>query len=138
MQSAGGGFMNQGALTEDLRRFILTSIASVPHLEALLLLRAAPEQGWSSQAVAWRLYVGERVAHKLLDDLCTMGALEANDSGGEQRYGYRPRGRELAEIIDRLAVAYAADLVGVTRLIHSRLDRQAQQFADAFTWRKDV
>jgi hypothetical protein len=126
------------ALAEDLRRFILTNIASVPHLEALLLLRAAPDQDWGSQAVAWRLYVGERAAHKLLEDLCIMGALDASDSGGERLYRYASRRPALAEIIDRLAAVYGADLVGITRLIHSKLDRQAQQFADAFTWRKDV
>jgi hypothetical protein len=130
--------MNPVALPEDLRRFILTSIASVPHLEALLLLRAVPDQDWNSQAVAWRLYIGERAAHKLLEDLSTMGALEAHDSGAERLYRYGPRRPELVEIIDRLAASYAADLVGITKLIHSKLDRQAQLFADAFTWRKDV
>ena len=126
------------ALTDDLRRFILTNIASVPHLEALLLLRAAPQQAWDVQAVARRLYVGERVARKLLEELCAMGVLEARSGGPERLYRYGPQQPELAAIIDRLALAYAADLVGVTRLIHSKLDRQAQQFADAFTWRKDV
>ena len=33
---------------------------------------------------------------------------------------------------------YATHLVEVTLLIHSTLDRKAQQFADAFTWRKDT
>ena len=39
--------------------------------------------------------------------------------------------------IDRLADLYATHLVEVTHLIHSSLDRKAQQFADAFKWRKD-
>ena len=130
--------MTPAPLPDDLRRFILTSIASVPHLEALLLLRAPPPQDWDSQAVARRLYVGERMAGTLLDELCAMGALAAVKRGGEASYRYSPRHPELAEIIDLLAAAYAANLVGVTRLIHSKLDRQAQQFADAFTWRKDV
>jgi hypothetical protein len=36
-----------------------------------------------------------------------------------------------------VAKAYATNLVAVTDVIHSRLDRRAQQFADAFRWRKD-
>jgi hypothetical protein len=39
--------------------------------------------------------------------------------------------------IDQLAELYARHLVEVTLLIHSSLDRKAQQFADAFKWRKD-
>jgi hypothetical protein len=43
----------------------------------------------------------------------------------------------LRERIDRLADLYSTHLVEVTHLIHSSLDRKAQQFADAFKWRKD-
>jgi hypothetical protein len=40
-------------------------------------------------------------------------------------------------MLDRLAHAYVHDLIGVTRIIHSRTERMAQQFADAFKFRKD-
>jgi hypothetical protein len=43
----------------------------------------------------------------------------------------------LRERIDALADLYAKHLVEVTLLIHSTLDRKAQQFADAFKLRKD-
>ena len=43
--------MDNAAIPEDIRRFVLTSIPSVPFLEALLLMRAAPEQPWSR----WRV-----------------------------------------------------------------------------------
>lgn len=122
---------------DDLRRFILTSIASVPHLEALLLLRAQPEHDWDSETVARRLYITGRAADKLLDELCQTGALAATVVGTSRTYRYHPQHAELADMIARLAAAYVANLVGVSGLIHSKLDRQAQQFADAFTWRKD-
>lgn len=130
--------MTPATMPDDLRRFILTSIASVPHLEALLLLRAAPDKDWNSQAVAQRLYVAERVAFKLLEELCAIGALNAIKVGGEASYRYGPCRPELTAMIDRLAAAYAANLVAVSGLIHSKLDKKAQQFADAFTWRKDA
>ena len=123
---------------DDLRRFILTSIASVPHLEALLLLRGAPELDWDSAAVAQRLYITERAARKLLEDLRAIGALSSTKTDKAVSYRYWPRHPELAAMIDQLAASYAANLVGITVLIHSKLDRQAQQFADAFTWRKDL
>lgn len=126
--------MDKATIPEDLRRFVLTSIPSVPFLEALLLLRADPAQAWRSDALASRLYIGERVAHALLDELCTAGMA----SLGAHGYAYAPRSPALREHIDRLADLYAKQLVEVTMLIHSSLDRKAQQFADAFKWRKDT
>ena len=41
-------------------------------------------------------------------------------------------------MIDQLAEIYAKNLVEVTNLIHSKIGKRAQQFADAFKWRKDT
>ena len=40
-------------------------------------------------------------------------------------------------MIDRLAEVYYQHLVEVTNLIHSKTSKKAQQFADAFKWRKE-
>jgi hypothetical protein len=40
-------------------------------------------------------------------------------------------------MIDRLAVAYSQNLIGVSTLIHSKMNRKAQRFADAFVWKKE-
>ena len=133
--------MDNAAIPEDIRRFVLTSIPSVPFLEALLLMRAAPEQPWSRDSLARRLYVRDKIADGLLAELCRAG-MAAPCSGPDQgagthAYCYRPREDALRERIDRLADVYASHLVEVTHLIHSSLDRKAQQFADAFKWRKD-
>ena len=47
--------MDNFSIPEDVRRFVLTSIPSVPFLEALLLMRANPAQGWSRDTLARRL-----------------------------------------------------------------------------------
>lgn len=125
------------AIPDALRRFILTSIPSVPHLEALLLLRATPQHDWDSRAMAQRLYIAEALARQLLAELADMGMLTASSNAAGPAYRYAPRTPALAQLLDRLAAAYAANLVEISGLIHSRLDRRAQQFADAFTWRKD-
>lgn len=125
-------------IPEALRRFVLTSIASVPHLEALLLLRSDPLRDWPAPALAGRLYIGDKRAAGLLEDLCTGGmAVMARDADGQPGYRYQPATAALGQTIDALAELYARRLVEVTHLIHSQLDRKAQQFADAFTWRKD-
>jgi len=129
--------MEKVPFPEELRRFVLTSIPSVPFLEALLLLRADPTQQWHADALAQRLYVRERTAQGLLDDLCRAGMIAPCEAPDEHCYQYRPSSAILRERIDALADLYARHLVEVTLLIHSSLDRKAQQFADAFKLRKD-
>ena len=128
--------MDNFAIPEDIRRFVLTSIPSVPYLEALLLMRADPDQAWTRDILARRLYVRDKVAEGLLAELCRSG-MAAASSPGADAFCYRPREDALRERIDRLADLYASHLVEITHLIHSSLDRKAQQFADAFKWRKD-
>ncbi len=120
-------------LPQDLRRFILTSIPSVPYLEALLLLRAEPQRSWSAAEAARRLYLPEQRGTELLTELVSAGVVRQESMG----YRYSPATGELAAILDQLATHYAADLVGISDLIHSRVDKKAQQFADAFRIRKD-
>jgi len=129
--------MEKAPIPEDLRRFVLTSIPSVPFLEALLLLRANPAQQWDSEMLASRLYVRERTAHGLLEDLCRAGMVAPCAGTPQPAYRYQPGSEQLRERICALADLYAKQLVEVTLLIHSTLDRKAQQFADAFKLRKD-
>lgn len=129
--------MTSPPIPEDMRRFVLTSIPSVPFLEAMLLLRADPAQQWESAMLASRLYIRERMASQLLADLCTAGIAQPCDPPAAHCYCYDPVSAVLRDRLDRLADLYARQLVDVTHLIHSTLERQAQQFADAFRLRKD-
>lgn len=127
--------MTAGELTDEMRRFILTSIPSVPYLEAILLMRTGPATGWDAQLVARRLYIGEKQAAELLQALAEAGIAQTSDAAA--LYHYKPATPELAQRLDQLAQVYATNLVGVTGLIHSRIDKRAQQFADAFRLRKE-
>jgi hypothetical protein len=126
--------MTASELPAEVRRFILTSIPSVPYLEAVLLLRADPRQPWGAAQFARRLYVPEQTGVELLAQLRESGIAAPAEAADTVRYA--PAG-ELATLVDGVAAAYAHDLVAVTRLIHSRIDRRAQQFADAFRFRKE-
>lgn len=128
--------MKSDSLADDLRRFILTSIVSVPYLEAMLLLRNEPEQPWDKARLAQRLYMDEKRASELLALLLQAGVMRVAEPELPS-FCYAPATSELRVIIDRLAQAYSAHLVEVTHLIHSTTNRQAQQFADAFKWRKE-
>jgi hypothetical protein len=123
-------------IPDDVRRFVLTSVPSVPHLEAALLLHGHPGQARSVAEVAARLYVPERTAADLLRALCAAGILQCTD-GPEPRYSYSPKDAALATAMDALARVYAENLVGITTLIHDATQRSAQRFSDAFRLRKD-
>jgi hypothetical protein len=125
------------SLPDPLRRFILASIPSVPYLEAVLLLRSDPGAVWDAKRIAQRLYLRPAVARELLAQLAAAGmAAPAPDE--DSGFRFQPESPELAAMLEQVAHAYAVDLVGVTGLIHSRIDKRAQQFADAFRWRKET
>ncbi len=127
--------MSLGTIPEDVRRFVVTSIPSVPHLEAILLLRDRSSGGWEAREVAQRLYMPEKSAVKVLSELVEAGIVAVTE-GAAAPYRYAPGSPELAALIDRVADTYSHDLIGVTELIHSATGRKAQFFADAFNLRK--
>ena len=124
------------SISNDLKRFILTSVPSVPHLEAALMMHAQPGVSRTAAEVAARLYVPEQVAADLLQSLCSAGMLKC-DGGPPPQYRFEPDDPALDAAMAALARAYAADLVGVTKLIHDATQKSAQRFADAFRLRKD-
>lgn len=119
----------------EVRRFVLTRIPSVPHIEALMLLRASAPDSWSAATLAPRLYVRKPVAAAVLDDLHQAGMLHQAEDGG---YVFMREPGLLADVIEALAILYSTHLVEITMLIHSKMDRKAQQFADAFDFRKEM
>lgn len=126
--------MTKDSIPDDLRRFVLTSIPSVPFLEAVLLLRGQPDAAWTVPQLARRLYLPEPRVSETMEAVHAAGIAVRDDSAGVYRYA---PDAPLAEMLERLAQAYSKDLVAVTDLIHSRTDKRAYQFADAFRLRKD-
>jgi hypothetical protein len=128
--------MVPASIPNELVRFILLGIPSVPYLEAMLLLRSETDHPWDARRAAQRLYLAENVAQSLLDELSSKGVVELVDRQS-RLYRYHPNTDELARTIDLLAKAYAENLIEVTNLIHAKTSKKAQQFADAFLWKKD-
>lgn len=128
--------MTGAAIPDELRRFLLSGALSVPHVEAILQLRRGAGQPWNPQTLAARLYVRASRAAELLADLCEIGVARLLESD-TPCYLYAPSTPELARLLDELEYAYGAQLVAVTRLIHSAEERKALSFAAAFRLRKD-
>lgn len=129
--------MDRAPIPDEVSRFVLLAIPSVPYLEAILLLRREPAQAWDYKQIAKHLYLGEKAAQSLLAELHAGGIISIADPE-QLRYRYQPQSTELEQMIERLAHAYTHDLIGVTNLIHSKATKKAQLFADAFLWRKDT
>lgn len=128
--------MSREAIPDDVKRFILTSIPSIPYLETLLLLRNNENRLWTSADVARRIYISEKAAHGLLHEMLAAGVAGTNEANPEQ-FRYAPLSQDLRTMIDQLAQIYSKNLVDVTELVHSKINKRAKQFADAFIWRKD-
>ncbi len=126
--------MADNPLPDELRRFILTSVPSVPYLESMLLLRREGAKQWRVAELARRLYLPENRASELLGMLVDAGV--AAKTAPPMAYCYAPS-PELATMLDQLDRFYFSNLLAITALIHSSVDRRAFQFADAFRWRKD-
>lgn len=121
-------------LSDELRRFI-QSIESVPHLEAMLLLRQEPTLVWDENALANRLYLSPQRAAKMLIDLSAYGICVLASTGSG--FKYSPT-NNLGELIDQLAIYYASHLIEVTNVIHARnTGRRTHLFADAFKFKKE-
>ena len=125
--------MTAATIPGDVRRFLLAAIPTVPHLEALLLLRGRPEE-WTLAHLASRLYVDAGSATALLQELAGADLVVTGDTG----YRYAPSDADIAATVDTLAALYARQTVAVAELIHSSSDRKAQRFADAFRLRKET
>jgi hypothetical protein len=124
--------MTAAMIPGDVRRFLLATIPTVPHLEALLLLRGRGD-AWTLPQLCSRLYVDAGNATALLEDLAAAGLVDI----GDDSVRYAPVDAEVAATVDALAALYARQTVAIAELIHSSSDRKAQRFADAFRLRKE-
>ncbi len=127
--------MTQEILTEDLRRLIF-SIPSIPHLEALLLMRRSAES-WPPARLAQRLYLSVDRTTGILSDLVEVGICSV-DGDADRIYRYAPFTAELDVLVGSLECYYSQNLIDVTNMIHESLRRhfRIREFADAFKWNK--
>lgn len=127
--------MPESQLPADVQRFLLTSVPSVPFLEALLLFHAERGRLVSVTEVGRRLYLPDSASARLIESLESAGLVERSTGDGP---GFRVvQDAELATLLDRVAASYAKHLIPMTHLIHDRTQRSAKQFAEAFRLRKE-
>jgi hypothetical protein len=121
-------------ISDAVRRFVLTSIPTVPHMETLLLLWREPTVEWRADDIAKRLFVTPAHARTLADDLCRADLFECSSQSNQYRCRREPA--SLASLLTAVERAYSRNLREITGLIHSNVDRKAARFAQAFIWEK--
>ena len=123
-------------IPDDVRRFVLTSVPSVPHLEALVLFHAHPGVERTASDLAQSLYLPEPKAAEVLDYLCQIRCLAA-PSGTDSAYRYAPADDDMRQLLDRLVAAYRLEMIDMTHLIHDATQKNALLFAQAFKLKKE-
>jgi len=123
--------MTAGAIDPAVEQFILDSIDTVPHLEALLLLFQSPTTQWTVVDLAARIYVNEKQASAILEDL-TRRSLIVRSEQTPAAYQYIARSPEQSASLEKVARSYRTQLVQVTRFIHSNASGSVRDFARAF------
>jgi sugar-specific transcriptional regulator TrmB len=122
---------SQSALVDD---FLCQHISSVPHLEALLLLRGDRERRWTIAELSQALFIPAERAAAILRELEQRGfARQREDSGGE--YWYHAGSVERENMLDQVQTAYRRELVRISKLIHARSSALGE-FARAFDLRR--
>jgi DNA-binding IclR family transcriptional regulator len=127
--------MEQGFISDDVVRFIVDKVDSVPHLEALLLLFASTPKSWSAAEIAARTYVSEERARALLQDLSRQ-RLAQPDADAPERYRYDAAWDVAGTTMRQVAGSYQRHLVRVANLIHSKASPAVRDFARAFQFKK--
>jgi hypothetical protein len=116
-------------------RFIAERIDSVPELETLLIMSAEESRSWSVQDIAARTYVAPRFAAAVLDALCQRRLVTCAEDG--RHYQFRPVSEEERQIVAETAKVYRLHLIPVATFIHNKASTPVQEFARAFSLKKD-
>lgn len=118
---------------EDVIRFILDQIESVPQLEALLLLRNTRPRKWSVDELSKRLYTGKDVVRLLLEDLARKRLVLLESAESTYYYAAPEEQDRLIGLVDE---TYRRQIVRISQLIHSKPSAAVRDFARAFRFTK--
>lgn len=124
-----------GAIDPAVEQFLLASIDTVPHLEALLLIFQSPTTAWTVTELSARIYVSDKQAAGILEDLARRALIVRLEPAPAAQYQYGPRSHTQTELLHKVAESYRTQLIQVTRFIHSNASGSVRDFARAFRLR---
>jgi hypothetical protein len=125
--------MQQAAPTpNDVDRFILDEIDTVPQLEALLLLWKSRPKVWRLEELAAALYVSPEETLHILEPLVARTLVSVTDA---KECAYLSGGRDA--LIAAVDETYRRELIRISRMIHAKAPSAVREFARAFIFKKD-
>ncbi len=129
--------MAEFVLGPDVRLLVSSHLASMDHLEVLLLLRDDAPDALATSDIVERTKRPTGFIDTSVQDLVA-GGLVAEDEGqgGRRAYRYDPRSESLRHAVDELALMYNERPVTLVRAIYDRVSTPVASFADAFRLRR--
>jgi hypothetical protein len=123
-------------LPATVAEFIEAHVATLEHLELLLLLMQTPGRWWDATAVSGHLGLHPDTARRALDHLAARNLLAIRVTD-DVRYQYQPGRDELADGARQLSEAYRLQRLAVLQRVTQPRRRSLRDFADAFRIRRD-
>ncbi len=128
--------MPESGLEPDLVQFIHSYIATVEHLEVLLLLSSSPEHWWTARAVNDLLRSAEPSIQARMEELTDYNLLQkSTDPDNPRTYQIRSK-PGLDDLVSRLRTAYKERRVRVIEAIYSPRPDAVSEFSRAFDLKK--
>ena len=121
---------------QQVDRFIVDEIDSVPQLEALLLFWNSRPKSWSCQSMAKALYVSPAVSEDILRNIAHR-RLIAEVEGNDGEFALNADSDEKERMLASLDAIYRRELVRISNMIHSKASRAVRDFANAFRLKKE-
>ncbi len=124
------------ALDDEVNRFLLNEVDSVPQMEALLLLWESRPKAWTGDELSARLYITLDELRAIVAPLVQRRLAEAR-SESTTVYAYHSRSADTDRLMGAATTAYRRDLMRVTALLHSKASAGVREFARAFRLKKE-
>lgn len=121
-------------IPERIRAFLRTTIKSVWALDVLVLMKNAPEQGWTVAALNDDLRATPSLVEEILNGFIRNSLVAVNPDG---TFSYAPAAAETDAIATELVRLYAERPVAIIKEILSAPNEKIHSFVDAFRLKKD-
>lgn len=128
--------LNGPAGREQVDRFLVDEIDTVPQLEALLLIWNRRPKKWYCSEIAKALYISQELAQEVINHLVLHHLLVKVENSSDC-YALRTDSPEKEQLLASLDAMYRRELVRVSNLIHAKASRAVRDFASAFRFKKE-
>lgn len=125
-------------LEPEVRRLIASQLASMDHVEVLILLHRIAPAAVTQVDAARETRRPVELLTAVMSDLVNGGlASRASGPGGDDIFVFAPKSESLRRDVEQLVAVYNERPVTLIRAVYDRPPEPVKSFADAFRLRKD-